>query len=214
MVHQVGVQRVVAGDENRGRLPAVTSSAACLLPQRCSGAWPAGDEHGVQAGDVHAEFECGRRGQRRDLARAQRGLEVPALLWQVARTVSGDPAGLVGDSGVGEFRPGRGRGCFDAAARPDERERRDPVPYQVGKHVGSFADRVAAQGSSGRQRRLPHRERERRARRRVVGDRLDGQPGQQPRALGRVADRRRGKHENRRRDAATAMVLGYPAQPA
>src|SRR5699024_6721386 len=57
VVHQVGVQRVVAGDEDRQPIGPGAARAPDLLPQRDAGTGPSGDQYGVQAGDVHAQFE-------------------------------------------------------------------------------------------------------------------------------------------------------------
>jgi tetratricopeptide (TPR) repeat protein len=51
VVHQVGVERVIAGDEHRHRRLALAAGPARLLPDRRPGAGPAGDEHRIQAGD-------------------------------------------------------------------------------------------------------------------------------------------------------------------
>src|SRR6185312_17442783 len=57
VVHQVAVQRVVAGDEHRGRVVPGPARAAGLLPERRPGPRPAGDQHRVKPGDVDAELE-------------------------------------------------------------------------------------------------------------------------------------------------------------
>ena len=84
MVHEEGVQRVVAGDEHGERALAGAARAARLLPQRGAGARLAGDEHGVQAGDVDAELEGGRGGEAEEFAGVQGRLQGAAFLGEVA----------------------------------------------------------------------------------------------------------------------------------
>ena len=78
VVHQVGVQRVVAGDQDGDRPAAVAAGPASLLPQGRPGARPAGDQHGVEPGDVDAEFQRGRGGQAGDRARPAARPPAPA----------------------------------------------------------------------------------------------------------------------------------------
>ena len=56
VVHQVGVQRVVGGDEDGEAAGPGASGPARLLPQRDARARPAGDEDRVQSGDVDAQL--------------------------------------------------------------------------------------------------------------------------------------------------------------
>ena len=57
VVNEVGVQRVVAGDEDGESAGAGPPGAARLLAQAHACARPAGDEDGVQPGHVDAELE-------------------------------------------------------------------------------------------------------------------------------------------------------------
>ena len=63
VVHQVGVQRVVGGDEDGESAAAGTSGPARLLPQRNARARPSGDEDRVQPGDVDAQLQGVGSGQ-------------------------------------------------------------------------------------------------------------------------------------------------------
>ena len=63
VVHQVGVQRVVGGDEDGESAAAGTSGPARLLPQRDARARPSGDEDRVQPGDVDAQLQGVGSGQ-------------------------------------------------------------------------------------------------------------------------------------------------------
>ena len=93
MVHQIGVERVLAGDEGDEPVGAGPAGAAGLLPQRHAGAGPAGDQHGVEAGDVHAQLQGVGRGEPPQLARADRPLQRAPLLGEVAAAVRRDPSG-------------------------------------------------------------------------------------------------------------------------
>ena len=114
VVHEVGVERIVPGDQDgHGIAPALTvqAGAACparFLPERGPRARPAGDDHRVQARDVDAQFE-GRGGcQRGDGPAAQSFLEVAPLLRQVSGPVGGYPVRQVGRAGLGQPAPGGG----------------------------------------------------------------------------------------------------------
>ncbi len=141
VVHQVGVQRVVAGDQHAQRVLAAAPGAADLLPQRRPGAGEAGHQHRVEAGDVDAELE-GVGGREPDqLARTA----------APARARAGPRAG----SRRGRPRPGRRssgatsreqpaggqRDRLGAAPGPDERQRAHALDDQVGQQVGGLGGR-------------------------------------------------------------------------
>ena len=109
VVDEVGVQRVVAGDQHRqGALPGPAGPAG-LLPQRRPGAGPAGEQHRVQPGDVDAELE--RVGRRRRRAAGRTAGRPPA------------PGAPRAGSRPGRRRPGRparGRPRRAAAGRSDD----------------------------------------------------------------------------------------------
>ncbi len=218
MLHQVGVERVVPGDEHRGRAPAAAPGPSRLLPQAGPGARPARDQHRVQAGDVDPQLERGGGGQPHQPPVADRGLQVPPVLGQVTGPVRGH-------LGLGRLvpaqRPARGqRDRLGAAPGPDEGQRRHVLADQPGQQVGGLRGRGAAQpgadlAARAGQRRLPQRERQRPARRAVLGDFLGVQPGQQPRTGSRRPDRRRGQHEHRPGGLPGRGVMRHdPAQPA
>lgn len=87
MVDDVGVQRVVTGDEYRHPPLSRTPGPTSLLPQRCQSSWPPGDDDEVEAGDVDPELQRIRRRHRQQSTRAQCGLEQPALLGEVAAAI-------------------------------------------------------------------------------------------------------------------------------
>ena len=218
VVDEVGVQRVVAGDQDGERALARAAGPARLLPQRGPGARVARDQYGVEAGDVDAEFQGGGGGQAEELAGVQGLLEGAALLGQVAAPVGGDAPGegavdlvqaLLGDDGDE----------FGAAPGADEGDRADPLHGQVGEEVGGLGDGGAAHrrallaGQLG-ERGLPQGEDQLAARRGVVGDLDDGQAGQAARGEGGLGGRGRGEQEDRvgavagAQAAQTAQDLG------
>src|SRR4051812_34579746 len=90
MAHEVGVQRVVAGDEDGERLLPLAARAPRLLPKGRMRAGPAGEEDGVEAADIDAELERVGGGDAEQPSARQPGLERAAVLRQVARPVRGD----------------------------------------------------------------------------------------------------------------------------
>ena len=114
VVDQVGVERVVAGDQHAEGVLAAAPGPADLLPQRRAGAREAGHQHGVEPGDVDAELEGVGGGQPEQPPAAQRLLERAALLGQVAAAVGRDPVRAARASTSAE-QPPRGR------ARPARR---------------------------------------------------------------------------------------------
>ncbi len=69
VVDEVGVERVVARDQHAERVAAAASGPAHLLPEGRAGAGEAGEQHGVEPGDVDAELERVGGGQPGEPAR-------------------------------------------------------------------------------------------------------------------------------------------------
>ncbi len=213
VVHQVGVQRVVPGDEDRQCLLSGAARAARLLPDRGQRAGIAGQDDGVQAGDVHAQLEGVGRRYPEQGPRLQPRLQVAALLGEVARPVRRQPTEQrrvhLGDRPLGGQR-----GHFRAPPGAHERQRSCALDHQVGQDVRSFGQRGASHrgtvlaGQVG-QRWLPEGELGGSTRRRVVGDLDYVEPGQPGRRLGWPGHRRRGEHEGR----IGAVPGTDPAQP-
>jgi hypothetical protein len=216
MVYEIGVQRVVARDQDGQRLVAIAPGAPGLLPQRRAGAGPAADDHGVQPDKVDAELQRIGRGEAEQLAGVEGGLQLAPLLAQVATPVGGDPRAQPGDRLV--ERPPRHRGHgLGASPGADERQRAHTIDYRVGEEVGTLAQRgsphgrrVAAPFQGGQQRRLPQRERHPAARRRVVRDGLDHQAGEPLGRRRRVTRRGGGQHEG----GGAPVAVGHPAEAA
>jgi hypothetical protein len=201
MVHEVGVQRIVAGDEDDQCTEALASGSAGLLPQRGQRAGEAGQHDGVQAGDVDPELErVGRRDAEQRPVR-QRGLQGATFLRQVSGPVGGDAVGQLG-RGAGQVPPcGQ---CEHLRAAPGSHERQRPrvLNHQVGEQPGRLStgrppDGRAVLAVCLRQRRFPERERRRPARGGVVGHLLDLEPGQPAAGDRRAGHRRRREHEGR-----------------
>ncbi len=163
VVGQVVVQRVVAGDEHHERLPLRAAGPAGLLPERGQRARVAGQQDGVQAGDVDAQLQGvgGRHPQQ--VTGRQRPLQLPALLGQVAAPVGLHPSGQVGPAAVDQDAAGLVGDRLGRAPRPHEGQRPGALLHQVGQQPGGVGGRGATQrgtvlpGPLG-QRRLPQRE--------------------------------------------------------
>ncbi len=101
MVHEIGVERVVAGDQHHQRAFAAAPGTTGLLPERGDRARVSGDDHRVEAADVHAEFEGVGGGDAEQLAVGEGALEAAAVVGQVPGAVGGHPLGQ-GRCGFGE----------------------------------------------------------------------------------------------------------------
>ena len=173
MVHQVGVEGVVAGNQDAERVLGSAAGAPQLLPHRGTGAGEAGHQHRVEAADVDAELEGVGRGKTDDLAGAQGRLECTPLLREVAPAVRGDPAGQQRVD-LGEQGSGGQRHVFDAAPGPDEGQRVHVFRDQVGEQVsglggGGAAGRCVVLAGVRREGRLPQRHRDLASWRTVTG---------------------------------------------
>ncbi len=213
MVDEEGVQRVVAGDQHRqGPLPG-PAGAARLLPQRGPCARVAGDEDGVQAGDVDAEFQGGGGGEAEELAGVEGAFEGSALLGQIAAAVGGHaPDERAVD--LGEPFLGDHGDQFGAPAGADEGDRAHALHGQVGEQVGGLGgggapDRCALLAVQLGERRLPQGEDHLAARGGVVGDLDHGQAGQPAGGDGGLGGGRGGQQE----DGGGAVAGAQPAQP-
>ena len=96
VVHQVGIERVVVGDENGERVLAASSGSADALGKGCAGAGPAGHDDRVQPGNVDTQLQRGGAGQAQQLAVAEPAFEFAALFGGVSWPVRGDTVGEAG----------------------------------------------------------------------------------------------------------------------
>ena len=147
VVDEEGVQRVVAGDQDRQRALPGASGAARLLPQGGPGARVAGDDDGVQAGDVDAEFEGGGGGEAEEFAGVEGAFEGAAFLGEVAAAVGGHAPGQ-GAVDLGEAFLGDHRDQLGAAPGAYEGDRAHALDGQVGEEVGGLGGGGAADGGA------------------------------------------------------------------
>ena len=142
VVHEVGVQRVVGGDEDGQAAGAGAPGPARLLTQRDARARPAGDEDRVQPGDVDAQLQGVGGGQGPQPARTQVGLQGPALLGQVAAAVGRHRADK-----LGQREPQRVAGPLGhdlrRAARAHEHQRPGAHAQQIHEQFGGLDDGAA-----------------------------------------------------------------------
>lgn len=147
MVDQEGVQGVVAGDQDRQGALSGAAGAARLLPQGGAGAGVAGDQDGVEAGDVDAEFQGRRRGEAEEFAGVQGAFQGAALLGEVAAAVGRDTPGQ-GAVDLAQPFLGDDRDQLGAAPGADEGDCADALDGEVGEQVGGLRGRRAAHRSA------------------------------------------------------------------
>ena len=142
VVHQVGVQRVVGGDEDGEAAGPGAPGPARLLTQRDARARPAGDEDRVQSGDVDAQLQGVGGGQGPQPARTQVGFQGPALLGQVAAAVGRHRA-----DELGQREPQRVAGPLGHDLRRTTRAHEHQCPgahaQQVHEQLGGLDDGAA-----------------------------------------------------------------------
>ncbi len=95
---QIGVERVVTGDQHSEGVAGVASCPAHLLPPGRAGAREAGDEHRIEPRHVDPQLEGVGRGQPEQPAVAQRLLDLATFLGEVAAAIPGHPAGSEGST--------------------------------------------------------------------------------------------------------------------
>ena len=215
-----------------------TAAAACPLrparPACChsdaEGAGPARDQHRVQAGDVDPELERGGGGQPDQAPVAQRRLQPPPVLGQVAGAVGRD-LGVRGAAAASPRPPPR-RASSDrrAASATASAPRRDLMKASVGTFsLTSRPSRSAASAVAVRRSRAPASPRASvsggshsanvsgpRGEPSSVTSSASSPVSSRAQAPG-VADRGRGEHEDRPRPAAglgRSVMRDDPAQPA
>ena len=166
MVHQIGVQRIVAGDEDHERALASPAGPAGLLPERRHRPRESRQQHRIQPGDVDTQLERVRGRQSAQFTVGQGTFQLAPVLGEVARPVGGH--------GVAQLRRDviesglcAQRRQLRTAPGPDERQRPRSLSNQIGHHAGGFGARrmshrraVLAQ-QVGAQFGLPQRHRSR-----------------------------------------------------
>ncbi len=219
VMDEVSVQRVVARDQHDQRALAAAPGAPGLLPERGDGAREPRAHHGVEAGDVHAQLERGRRGHAHQLALGEAAFEFAAVVGEVARAVGGDAAGELESARPvfrGEALAGAQRGGFGAGAGPDERQGARALGDEGGHDRrrldgrGSADGRAVLAGQPLHQRRFPQGDGAAALGRGVVGD-LDALPADEGGGGGPgVGGGGGGQDEGRRR----AHGAGEPVEPS
>ncbi len=178
-----------------------------LLPERGDRAGEPVEDHSVEPADVDAELEGGGGHHRGQLAGEQLVLDGPPLLGEVAAPVGAHPGGQGAGQAAAHLR-GDGLGGPAAAG---ERERGVP---RVDQPRGDRRRLAVGRGPSPRaaveQRRLPQRDRARRARGAVVEDRHHLDAGDRRGQPLRLAHGGRAADEGR----LGAVVGGQAPQPA
>ena len=133
-MHQVGVERVVVGNEHGERVLTASTRAAHALHEGGTGTRPTRHEYGVQPGDVDAQFQCGGARQAEQFAVAEFAFEFAALFGGVPGAVCGDAVGEALLHLV-EVALGLLREDFYAAARTGENQGAGAGKHQVGEHL-------------------------------------------------------------------------------
>ena len=137
VAHQVRVQRVVGSDEYGRARRARATRAPDLLAQGRARARPADRDRRVQARDVQAHLQRRRRGERPHSSRADRLLERPALLGQVAAAIRAHPSRVRGTTRREPVAHLSGHG-LGPRARAHEGEEARPLLDESGGQVGGL----------------------------------------------------------------------------
>ena len=166
VVDQVGVQRVVAGDQHDQRALAPPARPAGLLPERGDRSGEPGEHHRVQAGDVDTQLQRVGGGQAAQSPLGQGALQRGAVLGEVTGPIRRHRLGQRWCDVV-QPRPCGQRSEFRTTPRPDERQGLRSLGDQVGHHAcrlrtgGAAHGRAVLPGQIGPQRGLPQRHRPR-----------------------------------------------------
>ena len=207
MGHEPLVELVLPGHEDGQRLLPGPAGPARLLPERCDRAGEAVEDAGVERADVDAELERAGGGDGPKATLEQLGLDLAALLCEVAAAIGAHRGGqLVRQAVLGVL--GHQLGRLSAAGEGDGAV---PVLHQRGQQHRSLA--VGRRPGAGRrveQRRVPEGEEALAARRAVVGHLRDRLAAQGRGQLAGPADGRGAEHEGRVR----AVVRAQAPQPA
>ena len=143
VAHQVRVQRVIGGDEHGRARRARATRASDLLAQGRARARPADRDRRVQPRGVQAHLQRRRRGERPHSSRADRLLERPALLGQVAAAIRAHPACVRGTTRREAVSHLSGHG-LGPRARAHEGEEARPLLDESGGQVGGLDPGAAA----------------------------------------------------------------------
>ena len=209
LVHEVLVERVLAGHEHGPAVPLAAGPAPALAEAGHRSREP-GDQRDVEAADVDAELErlCGDDGV--ELVREQASLDVAALLRRVAGPVRHDARR--GAAGVAVLQAAAHVAVHQLRRLARGRERDDPRSCQhaLGRHVARLRERAAPRARGGVfERRVPEHHRALRPRGLVLVDRREGEADEPLGERLRLGDGGRGEHE-----AGVAAVVRAEAPQA
>lgn len=137
MVHQVGVERIVAGHQHHQRITGVvlTPGPGRLLPEGGDAARITGDDDGVEAADVDAEFESVGGGHPGQLGVVDGAFEPAPVVGEIPGPVGGHLADEIG-CGCGEELPGLPGGEFGTHPAAGEAQRPRPLDHEIGQQPG------------------------------------------------------------------------------
>ena len=214
-MHEIGVEGIVARDEDGQRARAGPTRAAGLLPQRGQRARVAGEHDRVESGDVDPELQSVRRGHAQQPSAGEVPLDGSPVLGQVSRSVGGDASRQVAGVPGAQEPLRREGGDLRAPSGPDEDEgagaRRDQIRQDAGRlGAGRPVRGLAVLDAQGGERGFPQDEDAGWPGRLVHGDRAH-RPSDQTRGRGgRFGHGRRREEEHRFR----AVQGAHPSQPS
>ena len=205
LAHEVLVERVLRGDEDREAVLAA-AGASPLLAKARHRAGEADRDRAVEVADVDAELERVGGRDAEQVALDEPPLDLPPLLRRVAGAVRGQPGRgcrvePVAGEAVDELR---------RLAALREADRAQAAADEPGEQPRRLAERARPQPELGvEERRVPERDRPLRPRRRVVLDHrrlLAGERAARARRRSRSWPRRAGTAARRRRSARAAAA--------
>ena len=205
------VQGVLPGEVQRQAL-AAPSRPAPHLAQARHGSGEGDADRGVELADVDPELEGVGRHHGQQLSARQRGFDLAALLGGVPGAVGRDQRPELGHVPLGEAVAREALDQLYPAAAVEKADRAHSLADESREHVSALGQhRPARPRALVDQRRVPHRDPSRSARRTVGVDERKALAAQALGELERVRDRRRGENEPRLRAVQTRHAT-KPAQ--
>jgi hypothetical protein len=206
MMHEVLVERIVLGDEDREGTVRPATGSSGLLPHRCPGSRIAREDAGVEGADVDPQLERGGRGDGEEIPVDQASLDPATVLREVPGPVGGDPvaSGRVADLTARELGE-----QLRGPPRPREPDRADVRGDQFAHQPRGLRERAPPPpGLLVDDRGIPQREELPAGRTRVSFHHVHVETGEPLRQLAGVPDRRARQAPPRR----AAVVIHQPPQ--
>ena len=145
MVDQVGIHRLIAGDEYYERALPAAAGAPGLLPKARDGPREACRDHGIEPTDIDAQLEGGGGGDAEQGGVVKRALQLAAVLGQVTGAVGGDALGKIGPAEATGEHLGRAHGHdLGRAARTHKGHGARALGDEGGHHLGRLGGGGAA----------------------------------------------------------------------